>query len=328
MARAFATNLGLVLLFCGISAWGTCVYETSAWPTPSTTMSVASSIGADFTSAFQQAAQTWDSDTAFAFTVFADAKADPCSNPNDSPPENSVNFGASDCGIAWGTGTLAVTTIWYIPTTGTTVQAGTQFNANVPWGVYSGPWQANLADFRRTAVHELGHVIGLDHDNAWHSIMHTTVYPGDTTESPTAHDISCADARYGAPAPPVPDIEANGTYGSLTLRTNDLLSVTAKLDALGHSGEPADWWVVADTPFGWYYYQYETNSWTLAGPSYTDLSHPYQGPLFNLGPYEVLRFAGLPEGTYVIYFGVDTIMNGSLDLDHLYYDYVVVNIIP
>jgi hypothetical protein len=96
MTRAFAKSLALALLFSRPSARGACVYEAAAWPDPSTTMSVASSAGATFTAALQQAAQTWDSDTVFAFTVFADAKADPCSDPNSSPPKNGVNFGTAN----------------------------------------------------------------------------------------------------------------------------------------------------------------------------------------------------------------------------------------
>ncbi len=104
-----------------------------------------------------------------------------------------------------------------------------------------------------------------------------------------------------------------------------MLSIEGSLVVGDRSGKNADWWVYAETPFGWYYYEYETDSWIYAGTSYTDLFVTYQGPLFDLQPYEVLNMSGLPEGTYTAYFGVDTNMNGIVD-EPWYYDTVEVNI--
>jgi hypothetical protein len=47
-----------------------------------------------------------------------------------------------------------------------------------------------------------------------------------------------------------------------------------------------------------------------------------------VAPYEVLNYAGLPMGSYIFYFGVDAIMNGSIDVEQLYYDSVDVTITP
>ena len=69
-------------------------------------------------------------------------------------------------------------------------------------------------------------------------------------------------------------------------------------------------------------------NWVYAGDSYTDLSFTYQGPLFDLSTIEVLNMTGLPAGTYTFYFAVDTNMNGNLDIDELFFDFVFVNIIP
>ena len=46
----------------------------------------------------------------------------------------------------------------------------------------------------------------------------------------------------------------------------------------------------------------------------------------DLSPYEVLNTSSLPVGTYTFHFGVDLIMNRSLDLDQLYVDTVNVEI--
>ncbi len=55
-----------------------------------------------------------------------------------------------------------------------------------------------------------------------------------------------------------------------------------------------------------------------------------KGALFNLATVEVLNIpvAGLLPGTYTFYLAVDMNMNGSLDLDQLFFDSVVVNVIP
>ncbi len=124
----------------------------------------------------------------------------------------------------------------------------------------------------------------------------------------------------GQMLPPfIPDVKANGSDGPITITTNDTLSVTVELDA--EEDADADWWVVADTPFGWYYYNL-LSGW-LPGLVVT-----YQGPLFVLSPYEVLNTSILPIGTYTFYFGVDMLMNGIIDMSQMYYDSVEVTITP
>ncbi|MBI2877929.1 MAG: hypothetical protein HYY20_13720 [Candidatus Tectomicrobia bacterium] len=51
---------------------------------------------------------------------------------------------------------------------------------------------------------------------------------------------------------PVPDIRANGSNGPVTIAPGDNLRVTVALDPGDHEGEPADWWVAAASPFGFY----------------------------------------------------------------------------
>ena len=118
---------------------------------------------------------------------------------------------------------------------------------------------------------------------------------------------------------PSPDIKANGSDGPIEITPGDTLSVTVELGPGDYTGYPADWWVLADAPFGWYYY--DLNGWR-PGQSVT-----YQGGLFNLAPYEVLNESGLPIGGYTFYFGVDGNMNGTIDFP-LRYDSVEVDIKP
>jgi len=125
-------------------------------------------------------------------------------------------------------------------------------------------------------------------------------------------------------ATPLPDIKANNSDWPLTLNTSDTLSITVSLSAGSSAGVNADWWVAANTPFGWHYYLHPSG-WYYA-PDLGTLQPAYQGALFTLSQVEVLNISGLPSGTYLFYFGVDTVMNGVIDFDHLYYNVVVVTV--
>ncbi|MEA3274511.1 MAG: hypothetical protein U9Q81_04295 [Pseudomonadota bacterium] len=80
--------------------------------------------------------------------------------------------------------------------------------------------------------------------------------------------------------------------------------------------------MIADAPFGFYYYDYAARRWR---PGF-DVSE--QGPLIELiPPLEVLYTDRLWVGSYDFYFGVDENRNGMLD-QPLYYDSVEVNVAP
>jgi hypothetical protein len=123
---------------------------------------------------------------------------------------------------------------------------------------------------------------------------------------------------------PVPDIRANNSDALLELNTRDALSITVSLSPGAGSGMSADWWIAATTPFGWYGYVHP-NAWQYA-PRPDDLMPAHQGVLFELAPVMLLEVTGLPAGNYIFYLAVDTVMNGQLDFDHLFYDSVMVSI--
>lgn len=123
-----------------------------------------------------------------------------------------------------------------------------------------------------------------------------------------------------------PDIKANNSESLVTLKQTDRLSVAVSLNPDSSPGVDCDWWVVAYTPFGWYYFDVDRRSWIKAGSTYTGISPTYQGPLFGLPQFEILNMIGLPVGTYIFYFAVDTNMNGSLVSDKLYTDSVNVTV--
>jgi hypothetical protein len=118
---------------------------------------------------------------------------------------------------------------------------------------------------------------------------------------------------------PTPDIKANGSVGPVEIPVGSNLTVTISLDSGDYDSEDADWWLLVSTLSVWYHYDL-IRGWQ---PGF---SVTHQGPLTDLPASEVLNTSGLLPRTYNFYFGVDMDMNGSIDLDQLYYDSVEVTI--
>jgi hypothetical protein len=141
-----------------------------------------------------------------------------------------------------------------------------------------------------------------------------------TSVSMTANKTCNAQFDLDA-ADPVADIKANGDNGPITISSTESLTLTIELDSGNKTGANADWWVLCDTPFGFYRYDVGGDTWVPG------MDATYQGPLFDLPSYQVMNYV-LPEGSYTCYFGVDTVMNGSLDMGQIYYDSVAISIVP
>ena len=146
--------------------------------------------------AFEGAMAGWNAVTPFNFLIVRDSFADPCSNPNFFPAVNGVAFSSTICGDAWGATTLAITVPWSTNGGATTRQTGVIFNNNESWNVYSGPLLFELEDFRRVAVHELGHALGLDHEDGVPAIMATFA---NDLEVPQQDDIDGVNFLYTEP---------------------------------------------------------------------------------------------------------------------------------
>ena len=159
--RAWVSMLAAALACMQVSAVHAYVLVVNPWPAPRTTFHV-DIPGANglWNTTFENAMAQWTSDTVFAYSI-QHQYGDPCSNPNNNPYINGVAFGSTNCGDAWGSGVAAVTSAW--SQGGIRKQAGITFNnSSWSWGVYTGPMQTDV-DFRRVAVHELGHALGLGH---------------------------------------------------------------------------------------------------------------------------------------------------------------------
>ena len=120
---------------------------------------------------------------------------------------------------------------------------------------------------------------------------------------------------------PKPDIKANGSNGPLFVSSETPVSITVSLNPGSYDAQNADWWVVELTPSSTY------NHFDLSTVSMVQgLLPTYQGALFSLDTTQLLNSPNLTVGTHIFYFGVDLNMNGSLDMNSIYYDSVGITV--
>lgn len=145
--------------------------------------------------AFLDSIEEWNRETVFKFVV-VEEYSDPCSGNTLS----SVDFTDDVCGSDFGDNTLAVTlrrlqsTILGPPNL---IEADIVVNNDVNYNIYDGPipqFGIPGLDFRRVALHELGHVIGLDHESAAPAIMAPNISNLDRLQ---ADDIAGVNTLYG-----------------------------------------------------------------------------------------------------------------------------------
>jgi len=108
---------------------------------------------------------------------------------------NSMAFSSTNFGHSFGSSTLAVTTYWMSGSTMT--EADILFNSNQSWDSYRGALHGGVYDIQRVALHESGHVLGLDHSSNPAAIMYAFI---NNSYQLTADDIGGAQALYGAPS--------------------------------------------------------------------------------------------------------------------------------
>ena len=121
---------------------------------------------------------------------------------------NNVYWGTTIYGQAFGSRTLAYTTFWFVGTRRT--EADVVFNTAKPWNSYRGALKTassggTLFDFRRVALHEFGHVVGLNHpDEAGQNVVAQMNANTSNLDDLAADDIAGAQALYGAPVIVIP----------------------------------------------------------------------------------------------------------------------------
>jgi hypothetical protein len=124
----------------------------------------------------------------------------------------------------------------------------------------------------------------------------------------------------------LPKVEVNGGPGPLSLQLGEQVTVDISLLPRDAVGADADWWVAANTPFGWYSYSDELKKWVSVGQSHLNLIPTFQRPLEELLPQQVISTSGLGLGRYGVYFGIDLMPNGVLDMGHLSHTRAIVEI--
>jgi len=166
--------------------------------------------------------------------------------------------------------------------------------------VFSSPCRASKVNYRYDSLNRLIQVTYPDGSTI------------DYTYDPSGNRLSRIVQKL--PAPILPDVKINGLEGPVLVKVGHSIEVSVGVGAGDSKNASADWWIVADSPWGWFHWDEASGSW-LPG-----ISVAYQGPLFDIHSVDILDVSGLPPGTYTFYFGMDLKMNGILDLDSLSYD--------
>ena len=210
MTRTRPSALGLIIVLAvvAVSSEPTRGFSTlgSKWNNGSITMQLALGSGAgtlpdgtnSWNAAVSQALNIWNAHIDLAtFASVPDS-----TRPNgDGDFLNHIFFDRSFFGESFGPNTLAITTRWTIGGS-QRVEADIVFNSAFQWSSYRGNVRSvngrDQWDIVRVALHELGHVLGLDHPDDYgqsvEALMNSTI---GNRDSLTADDIAGALSLYG-----------------------------------------------------------------------------------------------------------------------------------
>ena len=175
--------------------------------------------------------------------------------PCRSDTERKAIWADTVCGESFGSNTLAVTNTWFLA--GQIHDSDVLFNTRWSWNVYSGPLRRGVIDFRRVALHEFGHVLGLDHPDdhgqARTAIMNRRVSDIDRLQR---DDIDGIRALYGSDAPRgTPDLVVRSLQASpSTVSPGDIFSLSATVRNVGNG-------TAAATRLTWRYWRSSTRQW-------------------------------------------------------------------
>jgi hypothetical protein len=178
----------------------------------------------------EDALSTWNSNIGVVrFTVVRDSTAAKAQGNR----LNNVFFSDTVYGQAWGSGVLAVTLTFTSNGTQST-ECDVLFNQTLSWDSYRGAQRygasGTIFDFHRVALHEFGHVLGLDHpDQAGQSVSAVMNSRISNLDSLTSDDIAGAQSIYSAPVgtATAPTISAQPASQTVTAGSSVSFSVTA-----------------------------------------------------------------------------------------------------
>ena len=184
--------------------------------------------GTSWDQGFVDALDAWNDAPGLGPLVELDANLgsfeDPC-EPNPMIPAtidglNGVDFLPTECGTAFGMSTLAVArrqfTLGGLFTEGNIVFKNNPGSGpgQVNWDIFNGSLTGST-DFRRVAVHEVGHLLGLGHPPTTAAIMYFQVQPN--VEIPQNDDIDGIDEIYNVGCPQFMNAASETINGTLEL---------------------------------------------------------------------------------------------------------------
>lgn len=235
LRRALFSALSALLVAASARAYD---FTGTTWPNGSIPMTLALGVApaqplmdgsADFHVVAESALQELNQQmTRSQFTWTRDLDAARARNNNI----NNVFFATTIYGMAFDANTLAVTLSSFSPTTNRTRESDVIFNASssLAWNSYRGALRPGIREFRRVALHEFGHVIGLDHPDeasppqSVAAVMNSIV---GNTETLTADDIAGVRALYDAASGTAPTISVHPQSRTVRVGEPYTLSVTA-----------------------------------------------------------------------------------------------------
>ena len=169
-----------------------------AWADPEVTLNLVLPCLPDacYEAAAIEAAQAWtDAGARFTFHHTTSQLADPCDH-NDG--RNTVSFVNPRCDMPYPPGVVAATK-GRARMSGEIIETDVVFDSGVVWEIYEGPQRAGFVpDFYRVALHEFGHVLGLDHPDEHGQVVSAIMNSrADDNDRLQADDIAGIRAIYG-----------------------------------------------------------------------------------------------------------------------------------